>query len=57
MPYYLCMTTYIEFRPGIQLVFNSRSRLDLTMGQYLSGRTYLYNAPLFQVNYQKYLFK
>lgn len=49
--------SYIEFRPGIQFILNSKSRLDVTIAQSLKGRTFLYTFPMIQINYQKYFFK
>ncbi len=49
--------SYVEVRPGVQLVINSKSRIDISVANSITGRSFLYIFPMLQVNYQKYFFK
>lgn len=48
---------YVEMRPGLQFIMNSRNRLDVSAGIELYGSTFLKYNPTLYLNYQKYLFK
>lgn len=47
---------YIEARPGIQKIFNSNTRLDLSIGFDLSNRSWIHFTPLYTVGLQHYFY-
>lgn len=48
---------YIELHPGIQAVFRSNLRLDLSAGFPLVNRSYVHYYPLFMLGVQRYFFR
>jgi len=47
---------YVEVRPGIQKIFNSNARLDLSVGLNLINRSWSHFTPLFMIGWQRYFF-
>lgn len=47
---------YVEVHPGIQGIFNSNLRVDLSMGFPLISRSYAHYYPVFYVGIQRYFF-
>ena len=54
---YLREGRYMELRPGLQFIMNSRNRLDISAGITVYGRTFIRYNPTVYINYQRYLFK
>ena len=54
---YLREGKYLEVKPGLQLILNSRDRIDLSAGFTAWGNTFLRLNPTVYFNFQKYLFK
>ncbi|MDX2246808.1 MAG: hypothetical protein SF052_08550 [Bacteroidia bacterium] len=48
---------YVEIHPGIQLIFNSNTRLDLGMGFPLINRSYRHTYPLYFLQIQHYFYR
>ncbi len=47
---------YIEFRPSIQFIFNSKLRVDFSYGRPLVGRSYVHSYPLYFITLQRYFY-
>jgi hypothetical protein len=47
---------YMEFHPGIQFIFNSNTRLDVTAGFRLLNESYTHTYPLYTVQLQHYFY-
>jgi hypothetical protein len=54
---YLREGKYLEVKPGLQLILNSRDRIDVSAGFTAWGNTFLRLNPTVYFNFQKYLFK
>ena len=48
---------YCDLRTYLQLVFNSRSRIDIGITWRLWQRSYVHLYPMLAVNYQRYIFR
>lgn len=48
---------YAELRPGIQFIFQSRTRVEACVAVPVYGRTFLRTGPAVFASYQRYLFK
>lgn len=48
---------YLEAKPGVQIILNSRTRIDLSAGFTVWGTSFLRANPTVYLNFQKYLFK
>lgn len=47
---------YVEIYPGIQRIFNSNLRVDVSLGFSLLGKSYVHFYPLYRIGIQKYFF-
>lgn len=47
---------YLEVHPGIQQILNSKTRLELSIGFPLIGRSYAHFTPIFQLGLRHYFF-
>jgi hypothetical protein len=47
---------YVEIYPGIQRIFHSNFRLDVSLGFSLLGKSYVHFYPLYRIGLQKYFF-
>ncbi len=54
---YLREGRYMEVRPGLQFIMNSRNRLDISAGFTVYGRTFIRYNPTAYINFHRYLFK
>jgi len=54
--YTLLADSYLEFHPGVQFIINSNTRIDLSMGFNIIGRSYRYTYPTHFLQLQHYFF-
>lgn len=54
---YLREGKYLEIRPGLQFIMDSKNRLDLSFAVTAYGNTFIRNNPTVFIGYQRYLFK
>lgn len=55
--FYLRQGRYLELRPGIQFILNSKSRIDISVAYPVYGNTFIRIDPTLNFAFQKYLFK
>ena len=48
--------SYMEARPAIQLIFSSNTRLDVSCGLPVYGKSYSRFYPVFYLNIQRYFY-